>query len=511
MTPSPPLALAARSLRLDARSSFIHLLRSCLAAFLLITLIGVYLTKTSYGAPGLNLYNAVITIDFLFVGVLGVALFATAISEEREEGSLGLMRMAGLNPLGILVGKSLSLLTVSLSLLAIQLPFMMFAVTLGGVSPHQIMAGFVILGGFLLFAYGVGLLCSTVCRTGIVASRMTLAILIVANLWPFLVQALLAAGKAMGLLGSFVIPIKPLAAQDLAGLTAWGALTATSETNYAGQLLGTATSIHICAAVLCFVGAWLLFNFVENRAGKETTSRKLFGLDSWGGVSRVPRFSGNALVWKDYRLFVGGRRGMILRFILYGIGMLVLAWFNNPFGPEFERHLFGERFLTLLAVGIVLDLGSLAGRVFRDEIAWQTYSTLLLLPKSVLQISYGKVMGCLTAVFPALCYMVIATLCCKVAVIIAIGPLLFAFVSLLYLLLPLIVYTSLWLPRGAFPLTIFAFITLAAGLYLMFTSQTGAGVWCMLGLILLVTSWIFSSKIHRKILARLRDLSGCDI
>ena len=467
------------------------------------------------GHRDLNLYNAVITIDFIFVCVLGVALFATAVTEERQEGSLGLMRMAGLNPLGILVGKSISVLTVAMSLLAIQLPFTMLAVPLGGVSPDQILTGFVILGCFLMFAYGVGLLCSSLCATGVVASRLTLAILVLANIWPFLFQVVVLClwwvGAAPGKDWGFTFGGEGAAAKDLTVLTVWGALSETTDTRFAGPLFGPASWLHLAGAAAGFVAAWLLFDYVENRAGKESTRRSFLGFDHWGGVSRVPRFSGNALVWKDYRLFVGGRRGMILRFIVYGLAMLVVAWFHNPFGKDFERHAFGLTFLLLLGGGIVLDLGSLAGRVFRDEIAWQTYSTLLLLPKSVLQISYGKVMGCLTAVFPALCYMIIAVLCCEGGVVIAIGPILFVFVSLLYLLLPMIVYASLWLQRGAFPLTIFAFLTLIAGIYLLVTSGVRSGIWCIFGLILLLVSWRASAKLHSKILDRLRDLSGCDV
>ena len=108
---------------------------------------------------------------------------------------------------------------------------------------------------------------------------------------------------------------------------------------------------------------------------------------------------------------------MILRLIAYGIATIVTACFYDPFGQDFERYGFGHTVLLIVVIGIVLDLGSLAGRVFRDEIAWQTYSSLLLLPKSILQISYGKVMGCLTAVFPALAFLLIGMLCSSAEVL----------------------------------------------------------------------------------------------
>ena len=299
-----------------------------------------------------------------------------------------------------------------------------------------------------------------------------------------------------------------LQVDDLVAYTVFGALDQTTETNFRGPLFGSAAALHLLCAAVLFLLAWVLFDFVETRAGKERKQRGLFGFDPWGGQTRVPRFSGNALVWKDYRLFVGGRRGMILRFAAYGIGVIALAWFYNPFGT-FQRYDFGHRVLMLVAAGIVLDLGSLAGRVFRDEIAWQTYSTLLLLPKSVLQISYGKVMGCFTAIIPALCYMVIGMLCSSPEVLLLLGPAVFVFIALLYLLLPLIVYASLWLQRGAFPLTLFGFVITLAGVYFA-TGARFEGLCCG-GLLLLLIAWRMGSRMHTKILDKLRELSGCDV
>ncbi|MCA8956721.1 MAG: ABC transporter permease subunit [Planctomycetes bacterium] len=497
MRPVGTLALAARSLRLDSRSILIHGLRGGLALMLLIALFGVYQTRTSFGAPGLNLYSAVITIDFVFVSVLAVALFATAITEERAEGSLGLMRMAGLSPLGVLAGKSISQLLVALSLLMVQLPFSMFSVTLGGVSPHQVWSGFTLLGCYLLFCYGVGLLLSTCCRTGLVASRSTLAVLAAVGLWPFAV-----AGVSQ-LLGAKYSP------DALKQFTAWGALRATTETSFGGAMFGPAAWIHLGGAVVCFLLAWLLFDTLENRAVREPGNRRLLGFDHWGGDRRVPRFSGNAMMWKDYRLFVGGRRGVILRVLVYGAGAVLLALLDNPFGASFQRNRFGVHLLMLAGAGVVLDLGSLAGRVFRDEIAWQTYSSLLLLPKSVMQISYGKVMGCMSAVVAALPFVVIGVLCAGGQILVLFGPILLVYAAVLHLLLPLIAYASLWLPRGAFPLTLFGFVTVIGSLF-MLVAQLGPAS-CVFWLALLLVSVIAAPKLHRRILERLRELSGCDV
>jgi hypothetical protein len=283
----------------------------------------------------------------------------------------------------------------------------------------------------------------------------------------------------------------------------------THDWRFRGAAFGPAALANVVLAAVFFLLSWLSFDFLESRAGMERNQRGWFGKDTWGGVSRVPRFSGNALVWKDCRLFVGGRLGMIIRFVAYGVATIAVGFFYNPLGDDYERFAFGHTVLVLVMVGVVLDLGSLAGRVFRDEIAWQTYSSLLLLPKSILQISYGKVMGCLTAVMPALVFLVIGMLCSYGEVLLMLGPLVLVFVALMYLLLPLIVYMSLWLQRGAFPLTIFGFSLVGFGLYLLL--QASPQGLCCFGLLLVALTWRAGAKIHEKILKRLSELSGCDV
>ena len=40
------------------------------------------------GAPGLNLFSTVIYTDLLFITLVGLSYFASAIAEEREEMTL---------------------------------------------------------------------------------------------------------------------------------------------------------------------------------------------------------------------------------------------------------------------------------------------------------------------------------------------------------------------------------------------------------------------------------------
>ena len=98
--------LLERSLRIDARSGSAHLARLGLMGTIYLALWYTLVTKPQFGAPGLHFFQGIAYLDATFMTLLGIGFFSTSITEEKEEDTLGLMLMAGISPLGILVGKS---------------------------------------------------------------------------------------------------------------------------------------------------------------------------------------------------------------------------------------------------------------------------------------------------------------------------------------------------------------------------------------------------------------------
>jgi len=111
-------------------------------------------------APGLRFFEVVVAVDLVFVILAGVSYFSSAISEEKEEMTLGLLRMTNLNPLSILLGKSTSRLCAAILLFVAQIPFTLLAITLGGISLHQVFAAYLTLAAFLVFVSNLALLAS---------------------------------------------------------------------------------------------------------------------------------------------------------------------------------------------------------------------------------------------------------------------------------------------------------------------------------------------------------------
>ena len=78
--------------------------------------------------------------------------------------TLGLLRMAGIGPLALLSGKSIPRMFGAVLLLSSQFPFTLLAITLGGVTIHQVTATYYSLLSYTLLLANVALFCSVVSR-----------------------------------------------------------------------------------------------------------------------------------------------------------------------------------------------------------------------------------------------------------------------------------------------------------------------------------------------------------
>ncbi len=135
---------------------------TCLFAFLIV----VQSQSGIISAPGLWYFHPLIWLNFVAIS-LSACFFATAITEEKEELTLELFTIAGIRPTAILLGKGINPLIAALSVLVVQIPFTLLAITLGGVTYVQILAAYVALAAYLFLAAAIGLFFSVICaRSG---------------------------------------------------------------------------------------------------------------------------------------------------------------------------------------------------------------------------------------------------------------------------------------------------------------------------------------------------------
>jgi ABC-type transport system involved in multi-copper enzyme maturation permease subunit len=474
------LALLQRALRLDARLLSTHLLR---LAFVLIMYgclcFAQALAAGLTGAPGLKLFSNLLYLNLILIGLAGVSFFATAITEEKEEGTLALLRLAGLNPVGLLLGKSTSRLIGTLLLLAIQLPFILLAVTLGGATIAQILAGYACLAAFLVLTANLGLLASVICRRGgtasIVTALLLLSVVFGGRFIELLSAPLVAAGglggKAGAFLGEFATSISPMTRiQDVLSNT------------LGGSVLGRQVVWSLLLAGLSFLLAWAGFSRF-NRPGQTVDSRlDLSERLSLALGGRRPRPRSHAVRWKEFQFVTGGLRYLALRFVAYvALLGLVFAVGNGYLRQPFQ--VVADAALLLMLVLVVGESCLYASRLLHDEWRDHTLPSLMMLPVAPAQILADKLLGCLPALIPGLLVLI------PTAVLSELGrehllqiwyPSRVCVLLLFALLLTLTLFFSLVVRWGALPLAS-AVMTVAGAMGsccigpLMMLSRSGGG------------------------------------
>lgn len=513
------LALLTRALRQDARQLKNHIFRLCFVAFIYLALLGALLTAGAFGAPGLRLFASIAWLNAVFVTCAGIGFFSSAITEEKEEETIGLLMMAGLNPLGILLGKSTSRLIQSSMLLVVQFPFMLLAVTLGGVTPLQIMAAYVSLLAFMVLLANVALVFSTVCDRGGSAAGLTTLLLLAHFLLAAYAPSLNAVLPGFGLSNATWYGRLLFSSLDLlAESSAYLRLVRIMETGFNEEIISTQVISNVVGGVLCFGLAWLVFvpslarSAVAGNRGLVMRSRGRFRLFSAGRAWPMP------LAWKDFQFIAGGYSFAIIKVFGYLVLFAVLAWFMAV--PTSSGMTFGnvaEIYSICMIVALVVEACVLSARIFHDEVRLQTMSTLLMLPRTIPYLAYTKTLGCLLGLLPTLaCVALGAVLNPDIGpghvFRFVIDPFTWSLVLVLIIFLHLVALLSLFVKWGALPMAIFmmgplSFCCPVGQLMIMVIGQNGIHdpmgslaatitIWILMGLVCFVFQMMIAARLQ---------------
>lgn len=394
------LALFERSLRLETRSPQMAWLR---VGFLALILIMLYTTQMQaqsgwFGAPGLHFLQEIVWVNFLLITLSALGYFASAITEEKEEMMLGLLRMTNLNAVSILLGKSTSRLVGALLLLLVQVPFVLLAVALGGVSGIQIAAAYGTLLAYLFFICNLALLFSVIFRTTNTAAGLTLMALIfflLAHYWAAaLIHDSLPTWSTLATLTDY-----------WRWATPFERLSAIFQTGFSGPVFGFQIWSNLLLGVLLFLVAWRVFDPCTRVEIEAAPARQWF-FRRKSRRSRLPaKVRGLAAVsWKDFTFISGGRFGLAIKFGVVALVMAVINILTLEFG---DHHTITLKFeggvliwISLIATALWLAVD--AARIFSEEIKWKTWSSLATLPVSMSALAYRKVFGALTGTLPLL-------------------------------------------------------------------------------------------------------------
>lgn len=409
----PAFTLLERSLRLESRSPLMCWTRAGLLGVILFVLFPIQTSAQlgMYGAPGLRFLTSMFWVNFLFITLAGLSYFASAITEEKEETMLGLLRMTGLNGVAILLGKSTSRLVGALLLLLVQVPFILLAVTLGGVGILQIAAAYGMLLAYTFLLCNLALLFSVVFRNTATAAGITLLFLLmffVGPYWGGAIEDSLASHYHADLdIGGWEIVTTMFRFWREA--TPFERVGAVFGTGFAGPVIGFQVVSNLIAGVLLFLLAWLLFDTCTREEKDAAPVHRLFWRRRASRRSRIPPYlvGAPAITWKDFTFISGGKFGLILKFAVLG---LVVGLFNVILlesGDTITREGEGAVLIWVSVYTTAVWLAVEASRIFKDEIRWKTLSSLMMLPISVRELAYRKVVGTLAGTLPLLvCFVV---------------------------------------------------------------------------------------------------------
>ena len=159
------LPIVERELRVAARSKVTHRIRICTAVVGII-ITGILLTvKTRTGGAfsvGSVLFMALGWLSFIFVCFAGVVLTSDSISEERREGTLGLLFLTDLRGYDIILGKLISSSLQSFYGLLAIFPVLALPLLMGGVTGADFWRMQLVLVNGLFFSLALGMFVSSI-------------------------------------------------------------------------------------------------------------------------------------------------------------------------------------------------------------------------------------------------------------------------------------------------------------------------------------------------------------
>ena len=134
------LALLKRAILTDSRflSNYLSILAGGIVFFIIFIAI-----SDSGNFTGLSYLKVISFTNLFIITITGVIGFSSAITEEKEENTLGLLLMSGISPATLIFSKAVSRTIRGLSLTLSQLPFVIISIALGGIALNQVIALYV--------------------------------------------------------------------------------------------------------------------------------------------------------------------------------------------------------------------------------------------------------------------------------------------------------------------------------------------------------------------------------
>ncbi|QDT45782.1 ABC-2 family transporter protein [Gimesia alba] len=401
------LIFAGFALKKDIRLKRTHVFRFICVAVVFIILFSSWLTSSRIGSPGLDFFTKIVWLNFWLVTLTGIGFFSTAITEEKEEETLPLLKLAGIDSLGLLLGKSTVRALRVILLLISQLPFLMLAIALGGITSLQICAATAAIISYIILVANFSLLCSVYARRSGEAIALVLIGLLILFFSPDILTKISVNLQSRGYLAANeLIPRSIKAYQEIAhDISVVERINTILSTGYSETVFSTQVISNLLMGMFFFLTAWLIFERCTVADQAENIRKKRLSRKRNIRKSRPDKL---AFVWKEYHFVTGGKKALIIKLILYSLvifwvvggGLLLDQYSDVSFIFPFSWNELLNASLLLMLIGLVIECTIYTSRMFREERKLKMLPLITILPHSLLRIVYEKIAGCMMALFP---------------------------------------------------------------------------------------------------------------
>ncbi len=184
------LPIVARELRVSSRRTSTYWTRFTfgLLAIVVGSFVWTLLFRQSPRSTGMVLFTSLSIIAYIYSLIAGALSTADCVSEEKRDGTLGLLFLTDLKSYDIVLGKlAASSVTAIYGLLAI-FPVMAIPLLLGGVAPAEFWRVALVCVNNLFLSLAFGMICSTISKDERKSIGLTLLLIIlVTGGWPGIV------------------------------------------------------------------------------------------------------------------------------------------------------------------------------------------------------------------------------------------------------------------------------------------------------------------------------------
>ncbi len=381
------LPIVERELRIAARRHFTYWLRLGAAAFMLLIFGGMLMISSiNPGMPwsaGQMQFSSLKWLAFVFASATGVFLTSDSLSEEKREGTLGLLFLTDLRGYDVVLGKLMSNSLQALYSLLAAFPILALPLLVGGVTGTEFARSLLVIGNTLFLSLAIGMLVSSISREVMKAMNVTLLLILFLLVglpwvdlglahWDNLKFKCIVSAASPGYLFSHEGGLRPHDFWFQLGLQ---------------HLLGW---IFLAVAALCIPRAWQE-KTTTNKGPRQSITRWW----RYGGLRSRKTWRSKVLT-RDPVLWLALRDRWMTRLVWLAMAVAV-AYLGDSFYRNVYRTGNPPLFYNsarvvewLLALGVVLWIGSQACRMFVDSIRNGAMELILVTPVTPHEVVHGQ-------------------------------------------------------------------------------------------------------------------------